>query len=69
MGTLNLGNVGLVASGTELQVGSGVWDPGNNRFKSGGGGNVNTPIVHAFMSDSSQTISDATWTKNTWLGR
>tara|TARA_Y100000996_G_scaffold344798_1_gene282596 strand:+ start:356 stop:901 length:546 start_codon:yes stop_codon:yes gene_type:complete len=62
MGTLNLGNVGLVGSGAELQVdGSGVWG-------SGGSGNINSPIVHAFMSDASQTISDATWTKNVWLG-
>ena len=68
MGTLNLGNVELVGSGTELQMGSGVWDHGNNTFKAGSDGTTNTPVVHAYMSDSSQTISDATWTKNTWLG-
>ena len=68
MGTLNLGNVELVGSGTELQMGSGVWDHGNNTFKAGSDGTTNTPVVRAYMSDSSQTISDATWTKNTWLG-
>ena len=68
MGTLNLGSLELVASGTELQLGNGVWDSAKNTFQAGSDGTTNTPVVHAFMSDASQTISDATWTKNTWLG-
>tara|TARA_B100000287_G_C20503074_1_gene729926 strand:- start:446 stop:997 length:552 start_codon:yes stop_codon:yes gene_type:complete len=59
-------------TGNSISIGSGgvsgVWNSTNNTFKSGSRGNVNSPIVHAFMSDSSQTISDATWTKNVWLG-
>ena len=28
---------------------------------------VNTPIVYAYAPSGSETISDATWTKNSWL--
>lgn len=69
MGTLNLGsNVELVGSGSELQMGSGVWDHVANTFKSGSGGNTNSPIVSAYApNQSAQGMTDATWTKNTWL--
>ena len=69
MGRLNLGsNVELVASGTELQLGNGIWDNAKNTFKSGSGGNATSPIVSAYApNQSAEGMTDATWTKNTWL--
>ena len=68
MGTLNLGSLELVASGTELQLGNGIWDNAKNTFKSGSGGNATSPIVSAYApNQSAEGMTDATWTKNTWL--
>ena len=49
----------------QLNLGTGVTLKGTGAYLAQTG--TSTPIVHAYTPATSHGLTDATWTKNTWL--